>query len=434
MISKNEFIQRRKSLMQQLPHDAVAVIPGACEQQRNSDVHYPFRQNSHFLYLTGFSEPQAILVLTGGQSLLFCQPTSILTETWTGPLLGPQNALAQLGVDLAFSRESFLDELKQILAGKTAIYYPFLQSGDWEKSLFQAWKAARSKNREDNGLNSSFVDLTPILAELRLFKSEAEIVCMQSAIDCSVNAHLSVMKKVRSCQYEYELLAIFQHELIRQACTETAYPSIIASGHNTCILHYTQYTRRWQNSDLLLIDAGGEWQGYAADITRTYPVSGQWSKEQQSIYELVLHAQIQAIAAIRPGVVWSHMQQITTQILTQGLVDLGILKGSVSGLIEQQAYKAFYMHNSGHWLGLDVHDVGSYHINRSYRQLIPGMVLTVEPGLYFSARNTNIDPRWHGIGVRIEDDILVTSKGAKVLSQDLPKTITDIQDVMSHDC
>lgn len=434
MIAVEEFVQRRKKIMQQLPADALAVIPSASHQSRNGDVDYPFRQSGDFLYLTGFGEADAVLIITGGQlgqTILFCQPTSVLTEIWTGPLLGPEQAKQQLMLDEAYPMSQFHEILIQLLQGKTAIHYPFLQTGNWEKSLFSAWRSARGQKREDACLQSAFVDLSPLLAEMRLLKSKAELDCLQQAIDWSVAAHIKVMQEVRYCDFEYQALAHFQYQLNQFGCTEMAYPPIVASGANACILHYTQYHRNWQKSDLLLIDAGGEYLGYAADITRTYPVSGSWSYEQTAIYELVLEAQSQAIHLIKPGVPWTAMQQKVIEVLTQGLIDLGILKGSLQGLIEKQAYKDFYMHNSGHWLGLDVHDKGAYVQNKASRHLEPGMVMTVEPGLYFSPRLNQVDDRWKGIGIRIEDDIVVTDDGCKVMSQGLPKSIDEIKVVMS---
>lgn len=432
MISPQEYKSRRDAILAQLPPDAVAVIPAGEELYRNGDTHYPFRQNSHFWYLTGFKESSAVLVLAHGKSILFCQSRCHETEVWTGPILGPESAQSELMMDISYPIKDLEHHLESIFRGCTAIYYPFLQAGKWEKILFGAWKQARRMVREDKYLSSSFVDLSPILAEMRLIKTNAELQCIQKAVDCSVNAHLEVMKQIVNFNHEYQAAAIFHQSLWMQGCVDTAYPTIAASGPNACILHYTEFRRQFSPQDLFLIDAGGEWQGYAADITRTYPVRGQWTKEQQAIYELVLSAQEQAIASIRPGLLWRDMQQIVVSVLTQGLVDLRILTGSVEGLIEQQAYKPFYMHNSGHWLGLDVHDEGSYFLNKNSRPLEPGMVLTVEPGIYISPHHTGIDSKWCGIGIRIEDDVLVTSQGCKILSEQLPKRIGDIKARMSN--
>lgn len=434
MISVEEFVERRKTIIKQLPADALAVIPSGRNQLRNGDVDYPFRQISDFLYLTGFEEADAVLVLTGGmhgQAILFCQQASIHTEIWTGPLLGPEQAKQQLLLDEAYSISQFHEILVQLLQGKTAIHYPFLQSGNWEKSLFSAWKSARGQSREDKCLQSAFVDVTPMLAQMRLFKSNSELNCLQQAIDWSVVAHIKAMQSAKHCDFEYQLLANFQYELNRVGCTQMAYPPIVASGSNACVLHYTQYQRKWLKEDLLLIDAGGEYQGYAADITRTYPVSGHWTYEQTAIYELILEAQKQAIQLIKPGLPWTAMQQKVIEVLTQGLIDLGILSGCLEGLMERQAYKDFYMHNSGHWLGLDVHDQGAYIQKKAPRLLEPSMVLTVEPGLYFSPRLTKVDDKWKGIGIRIEDDVVVTNDGYRIMSQALPKSIDEIKVVMA---
>jgi Xaa-Pro aminopeptidase len=436
MISQDEFKKRRERLIDLLPNHAIAVIPGALESIRNGDVHYPFRQNSDFLYLTGFNEAEAVLVLVGGKhkkTILFCQPFDTNKEIWTGPLFGPEKAKEYLGIDEAYSIHALSSVLPELFKESSAIYYPFLQSGNWEKTLFQAWKLAHSHGKQDKCFQSAFCDISPLIAEMRLFKSKAEIGCMQKAIDVSAEAHSAVMRKAKHCETEYQLLAIFQHELLSRGFVDTAYPSIIASGPNACILHYTQYHRAFDKNDLLLIDAGAEYCGYAADITRTFPISGHWQIEQKLIYELVLEAQLQAIAMIKPGVVWTDIQIKIIRILTQGLVDLELLSGSVDTLIEIEAFKDFYMHNSGHWLGLDVHDKGAYLINKSPRKLEEGMVLTVEPGLYLAPRLAQIDTRWHGIGVRIEDDVLVTANGASVLSEKLPKTVDDLKAVIWHD-
>jgi Xaa-Pro aminopeptidase len=433
IITLDEYQQRRLALMSQIPEDAIVIIPGASDKQRNHDVCYPFRQNSDFWYLTGFNEAHAILVLIGGESprsIIFCQPFCSEKEIWTGPLLGVENAAKHLGVDDAFSIADFETLLLELLQGRRTVYYPFLHAGKWEKPLFSAWKRAREKHRGDASLHSAFVDVSPLLAELRLCKSPQEIQCMQYAIDASVSAHIKVMEGIGACHYEYQALALFQQHLLNQGLCETAYPSIVASGPNACVLHYTQYQRAFQSHDLLLIDAGAEWQGYAADITRTYPTRGQWTFEQEALYDLVLESQLQAIAMIRPGVVWTDIQLKIVQILTQGLKDLGILHGDVNELIATQAYKEFYMHSSGHWLGLDVHDAGAYQIQGQARILAEHMVLTVEPGLYISPRHEKIDKRWRGIGIRIEDDVLILPGGHKVLSEKLPKTREDIKAVM----
>ncbi|NDH68951.1 MAG: Xaa-Pro dipeptidase [Gammaproteobacteria bacterium] len=317
--------------------------------------------------------------------------------------------------------------MSALLVRKSAVYYPFLQTGGFEKILFHTWKKARTFKRGHAAMDSSFCDLSPYLARMRLYKSPEEYQCLQQAVDVSVKAHLAVMENIGKLSYEYEAVAIFHQSLQSQGLMETAYPSIVASGPNACVLHYTQSNRKFLPNDLLLIDAGAEYLGYAADITRTYPINGQWQGPAEAIYNLVLEAQLKAIEEVKAKNPWSKMQETVIRTLTQGLMDLGILTGSLDGLIEQKAYMSFYMHNSGHWLGLDVHDCGRYKINGKWRALEPGMVLTVEPGLYLSMGLANVDSRWWGIGVRIEDDILVTEKGHKNLSGALASEIDDIE-------
>ncbi|MDQ5884233.1 MAG: Xaa-Pro aminopeptidase [Pseudomonadota bacterium] len=429
MITQKEYQKRRTDLMKRLPAQSIMIIPSGEEVLRSGDVHYPFRQQSDFLYLTGFSEPHSILVLKDGKSWLFNAPQDDQKTVWTGPVLGQMGAIAQLGMDEAYPVGDFEVYLHTLLEGVTAIYYPFLQGGQWEKKLFSTWKQVRSQRRQDRALPSAFHDVSPWIASMRLFKSPDEIRTIQKVVDISVDAHIAVMQQISSCEYEYQAAAIFHQHLQQQGIMEVAYPSIVASGENACILHYTEYHRAFQSTDLLLIDAGGEYKGYAADLTRTYPVRGRWTFEQQAIYELVLAAQKAAIAVIKPQIQWSEIQKTILSFLTQGLKDLGILQGTLSGLLEQQAYKSFYMHGSGHWLGMDVHDVGAYEEHGQSIRLQSSMVLTVEPGLYFSPQLSHIDERWRGIGVRIEDDVLVTEQGNHVFSHRLPKEVDDLQSI-----
>lgn len=429
MITLKEYQKRRTALMKKLPAQSIAIIPAGEEVLRSGDVHYPFRQQSDFLYLTGFSEPQAVLILKDGKSILFNQPQDAQKTIWTGPVLGQDEALSLLGVDEAYSITDLEPQLQGLFEGVTAIYYPFLQGGQWEKMLFSTWKKARAQRRQDKGLPSAFHDIAPWIANMRLLKSQEEIQLIQQVVDVSVDAHIAVMQAIHSCDYEYQAAAIFHQHLQNHGIIETAYPSIVASGENACILHYVQYQKAFNPQDLLLIDAGGEYCGYAADLTRTYPVRGVWTSEQQAIYELVLQAQKEAIGIIQIQTRWCDIQNIVVRVLTQGLKDLGILKGSLDGLLEQAAYKPFYMHGSGHWLGLDVHDVGAYVEQGESIRLQASMVLTVEPGLYFSPALINIDERWKGIGIRIEDDVLVTNQGHHVFSHRLPKELSDLKSV-----
>ena len=431
MISYVETRNRRQYLLQQLGPQAIAVVASAEEVLRNGDTHFSFRQNSDFWYLTGFNEAHAILVLFKGKSILFCREINPLTTIWTGSVMGHLQAKQELGFDETYRIEEFDRRFQEFLMDVSEIHYPFLQAGPWERRLFGAWKQQRQVPKQDKFKASSFHDLSPSLAKMRLMKTEHEIACLQQAIDYSVFAHQQVMQGIRKCQFEYQAAAIFHHALQSQGCMSLAYPSIVASGPNTCILHYTEYHRRFRLDDLLLIDAGGEHLGYAADITRTYPVSGQWKACQQAIYELVLAAQMEAINLLKPGLSWDAIQAKIVTVISQGLIDLGLLSGSLDSVLETQSYRDFYMHNSGHWLGLDVHDVGSYLKDAKSIQLEPGMVMTVEPGIYIASDAKNVAEKWRGIGVRIEDDVLMTPSGHRVLSAALPKSIDDLKESIS---
>ncbi len=432
MITPQEFKARRQMLAKQLPENSVALIPTATEVLRNGDVHYAFRQCSDFYYLTGFNEPEALLVIMGGhgESILFNRPYNVHEEQWTGKRLGQENASTHLGVDAAYSIATLDEKLPEILADKQRIYYPMGRSHDWDKYVLRCWQTLKAQARRGVRAADAFYDLMPFLGEMRLIKSPAEIACMRRAAEISVAAHKRAMQAGRYARYEYELEAEIRYELIRHGSRHLAYESIVAGGNNACVLHYTANNQPLKLGDLVLIDAGGEFENYAADITRTFPVSGQFSPEQRLLYDLVLHSQKAGIACIKPGIKWNEIQRVIVKTLTQGLIDLGILKGHADDLIHAESYRPFYMHNSGHWLGLDVHDSGAYKIDGAWRDLTPGMVLTVEPGLYLDAACDEIDARWRGIGVRIEDDILVTEKGYENLTAGLPVESYEIEAYM----
>ena len=430
MISQKEYQTRRRELAVRLPSHCIAMIPAASESLRNGDCHYRFRQDSDFHYLTGFNEPDALLLIVAvseGESILFNRPRDPAQEQWTGKRLGQDDACKVLGVDAAYPMASIDQRLPELLAGKQAIYYVVGRYPAWEKRVLDAWQIVKGKIRTGIVAPDAFCDLAPTLSELRLFKSAAEIALMQRAAQISVVAHQRAMQSCRQTRYEYQLEAELLYEFSRQGCRSVAYDPIVAGGSNACILHYTENDQPLQSGDLVLIDAGGEFENYAADITRTYPINGHFSSEQRLIYELVLRAQKAGIACVKPGCLWDKAQRAIVDVLTAGLVELGLLRGSVEGLIEQGAYKPFYMHQSGHWLGIDVHDSGSYKLHGKWRSLEPGMVLTVEPGLYISADSKGVDSRWWGIGVRIEDDIHVTLDGCDNLSGDLAVETADIE-------
>lgn len=433
MVTQQEYKERREQLMRSLPAGSIAIIPAAHEALRNGDAHYRFRQDSNFYYLTGFNEPDALLVLIAeheGQSILFNRPRNPVEEQWTGKRLGQEGALLELGMQAAFPTSSVAEELPRLLGGKSAVYYAVARNPALEKIIMDALVVLKGQVRRGVKAPTTLCDLEPILGEMRLFKSDAELAVMRMAARISVEAHVRAMRQCKHVQYEYQLEAELTYEFSRQGCRSTAYDSIVGSGENACVLHYTDNNLPLNTGDLVLIDAGGEYENYAADITRTFPVNGRFSPEQKSIYELVLKAQRAGITAIQPGLPWNEVQQIIIRILTAGLSDLGILHGDVEDLVNQEAYKPFYMHNSGHWLGLDVHDSGLYKINGTWRPLEPGMVLTVEPGLYISSHTPGVDKRWWGIGVRIEDDVVVTKTGYEVLTAALPVDVSEIEALM----
>lgn len=429
-MKKHDYIVRRQALAKQLPDHSIAIIPAAKEVLRNGDADYRFRQNSDFYYLTGFQEPDAILVIAAHphiESILFTRPRNPNEEQWQGKRLGPDAAIAELGVDKAYSLSEWDIQFPTLLLDKQAMAYAIGQDMAWDRRLITALQASKQHLRAGRTVPESLLDLSPLIGELRLFKTQEELTCMREAARITVAAHQRAMRACKHSRYEYELEAELLYEFTRHGCRAPAYDSIVANGNNACTLHYTANSAPLTAGDLVLIDAGAEFSCYAADVTRTFPVTGKFSPEQRVIYELVLAAQQAGIAAVRPGVAWDTIQKTIVEILTQGLVDLHILTGSVPDLIANNAYKPFYMHNSGHWLGLDVHDCGRYRLTGEWRNLAPGMVLTVEPGLYISQEMTQVDARWRGIGVRIEDDILVTHQGYENLTGALQSELPEIE-------
>lgn len=429
MITTDEYIARRTKIANLLPKDSVAIIFASPEVIRNGDAHFRFRQNSDFFYLTGFNEPRAVLIIDSDkqQSILFNQKCDLQTEIWNGKILGQKAAVTELGVDKAYPIEDIEASLKELLVTKKAIYYDLQQFKNYEQYILPIIQCLQASARRGVAPCSSLHDLKPLTSEMRLIKSPAEIKLMQKAADISVKAHKRTWATLANLQNEAEVEAELLYEMQRLGCRNVAYESIVANGNNACTLHYIENNQPLANDRLLLIDAGGEYANYAADITRTFPISGKFNQHQAKIYNLVLKAQKAAISLVKPGTIWNTLQETIVEIITQGLVELEILNGDVQDLIKNKAYLEFYMHGSGHWLGLDVHDCGSYKINDKWRPLEEGMVLTVEPGIYIREGSTNVAKHWQGIGVRIEDDILVTKDGHKILSGDLPVEINEIE-------
>lgn len=436
MIKMTEYVKRRKALMQQAGSDAVIIIPSASEIIRNGDSTYPFRQNSDFYYLTGYVEPGAILVLLPkrkeGEYVLFNRKRDPDHEVWDGPRVGQSGAKKEYLAQQAFPVDDFEAMLPALIADRKTVHYPIGRQKEFDTLILRVVENLRANSRRGTQSPLAFIDVAPALHELRLFKSAAEVALMQEAIDISASAHTLAMEICQPGMNECELDAILSYEFKRHGATHPAYSSIVAAGKNACVLHYVNNNQVINNGDLVLVDAGAEYQYYAADITRTFPANGRFTNEQRAIYELVLKAQLAAIKAIKPGVSWVAPQEIIVKIITAGLLELGILKGNLKELITKKAYQPFYMHSSGHWLGLDVHDAGAYKVNGKWRTLKSGMVLTVEPGIYIPAGIPGVHKRWQNIGVRIEDDVLVTDKGCKVLSENIPKHVDDIEALMGR--
>lgn len=436
MIKMAEFAKRRKALMQQVGSDALVILPSAKEVIRNGDATYPFRQNSDFYYLTGFTEPEAVLVLAPkrkeGEYILFCRPRNRDREIWDGPRAGLEGAVKAFNVNQAFPIDELEVRLPDILVGRESIHYPLGFDKDFDQRLMEIVKDIRAKVRGGLACPSSFVDISPSLHEMRLFKSPTEVAMMKRAISITGAAHVRAMEICKPGMYEYEIEATLSYVFLCHGARFHAYNAIVGSGKNTCTLHYVNNDKQIVDGDLVLIDAGAEYGHYAADITRTFPANGRFTAEQRAIYELVLAAQLAGIKAIKPGVSFLAAQRAIVAVITEGLIDLGILKGNLDNLIEKQAYAPFYMHRSGHWLGLDVHDAGRYRVNEKWRPLKPGMTLTVEPGIYIAADIPSVHKKWHNIGVRIEDDVLVTKNGCQVLSADIPKTAAEIEAIMAE--
>lgn len=435
MIKMTEYAKRRKTLMRQIGSTGIIILPAAKEVARNADAHYAYRQNSDFYYLTGFNEPDAVMVLAPGRQdgeyLLFNRVRDRDREIWDGPRAGQKGACKDFDADQSFPIHDFEKMLPELLLGRESIHYPLGLHREFDAVLMNGVNQVRALVRGGVPSPTEFCDIAPSIHEMRIFKSKDEIALMRKAAQISAKAHTHAMFLCEPGMHEYELEAELMYEFIRNGARFPAYNSIVGSGRNSCTLHYISNDKEIKDGEMVLIDAGCEYQNYAADITRTFPANGKFSPEQRAIYDLVLASQLAAIKAVKPGLSWTAPQDIIVKILTEGLIDLGILKGKRDSLIEQKAYLPFYMHRSGHYLGLDVHDSGRYRLNNKWRKLEPGMVFTIEPGLYISADIPGVHKRWHNIGVRIEDDIVVTGKGCEVLSQNAPKLADDIEALMA---
>jgi len=433
-MDKREFARRRKKLMDMVDRGGIAIQPTAPERIRNRDVYYPYRPDSDFFYLTGFAEPEAVLVLVPdrpqGEYILFCREKDPEQETWHGRRAGLEGACELFGADDAFPISDLDDILPGLLENKERIYYTMGRYQDFDQRVVGWLNRVTSKGRAGVHAPDQFHSVGHYVHEMRMYKSREEIKTMRRAAQISAAAHRRAMEVCKPGLYEYQVEAELLHSFMRHGSRAPAYPSIVGGGANTCILHYNENNQALADGDLLLIDAGCELDHYASDITRTFPVNGRFSPEQRAVYEVVLEAQLAAIAKVAPGNHWNEPHQAALEVITKGLVDLGILKGRWRTLLKEEAYRPYYMHRTGHWLGMDVHDVGDYKIGDEWRLFEPGMVTTVEPGLYLSPTIKGLAKRWWNIGVRIEDDVLVTADGHDVLSHGAPKTVDEIESAM----
>lgn len=433
-MTKSEYHRRRARLMEIMGPDSIAILPNAPVASRNRDVDYPYRSDSHFFYLSGFDEPESVIVLIPGRAhgefLLFCRERDMSKEIWDGYRAGQEGAVNDFAADDSYPITDLDDILPGLMENKEKVYYTMGNQPTFDQRIVSWLNHLRQASRGGKHSPTEIIELEHCLNELRLFKSSQEVKAMKHAAAASVAAHIRAMQFTRPGRWEFEVEAEIIHEFMRHGCRSPAYPSIVGGGENGCILHYIENSKKLKNNELLLIDAGAEYQCYAADITRTFPVNGTFTKPQRDLYMVVLEAQKAAIAAVKPGNHWNQPHEAAVDILTQGLIDLGLLKGNHAQLVEQHAYREFYMHRTGHWLGMDVHDVGDYKVGGEWRLLEPGMVLTIEPGLYI--RNPeHVDSKWHFTGIRIEDDVLVTKQGHEVLTSGAPKEIDDIEAIMA---
>jgi Xaa-Pro aminopeptidase len=432
-VELDEYAARRARLMQAMGPEGVAIIPAAREMIRNRDVHYRFRQDSDFRYLTGFPEPDALAVLAPGRDegeyLLFVRPRDPAREIWDGYRAGPEGAVKNYGAPQAFTVAEFAAMLPKLLGGRARVYYTLGEYPDLDVQVTRCVREIREVSRRGAAAPTEFVALETTLHEMRLVKTLAEIELLQHAANVSARAHVRAMKFAKPGRFEYQLAAEIHHEF-ELAGMEPGYGSIVGTGANACILHYVENSAELKKGDLVLIDAGGEYRGYTADITRCFPVGGKFSGAQKAVYEVVLAAQKAAIAELRSGHSSGRPHEVATRVLTEGMVALGLLKGDVDALIGEEKHKQFFMHGTGHWLGMDVHDVGRYRIDGEHRPLLPGMVMTVEPGLYIAPDAQGVDEPFRGIGVRIEDDVVVTGEDPHVLTAAAPKDIAEIEALM----
>lgn len=434
-MTDKEFVRRRRQLMRMMGEDSIAILPAAPVVKRNRDVEYRYRPDSDFYYITGFPEPEAVAVLIPGRShaeyVLFCRDRDAEKERWDGLRAGHEGAIEEYGADDAFPVGDLDDILPRMLEQCERVFYAMGCNPALDKRMSEWISQIRGNSRSGVHGPLEFIALDHYLHDMRLYKSRSEITQMRAAARISAQAHKRVMRTCRPGLYEYQLEAEFMHECSSRGARHQAYPAIFGGGKNGCVLHYIDNDAELEDGTMLLVDAGCEYNYYASDITRTFPVNGVFSEPQRLLYELVLKAQEAAIRKVKPGSHWNDPHAAAVRVVTKGLKELGLIKGSITTLLKKEAYKEFYIHRTGHWLGMDVHDVGDYKVDGESRLLEAGMALTIEPGIYIPAGSKGVAKKWWDIGIRIEDDVVVTKDGCDVLSKDAPKTIEEIETLMA---
>ena len=434
MIKKKEYARRRRQLMRMAGEDSIIILQAAPARIRNNDAHYAYRQDSDFLYLTGFNEHDAILVMIpeekDGKCILFCRERDATREMWDGKMVGLEGAVSEFGMDEAIDIKEAEKHLREMLQDRDRIYYDLGRNPLFDQRLIGWLNEFRGEARKTFHAPEEIHALDHMLHDMRVYKSREELSVMRKSAKVAIEAHERAMRTCRPGMNEAEIHAELMHTFIRNHC-EPSYLPIVGGGANACVLHYVTNDQQLNDGDLLLIDAGAEYDGYASDITRTFPVNGKFSSEQKALYEVVLAAQEAAIDKVRPGVQWQQVHDEAVRVATEGMIELGILGNSLEEELESEGYKKFYVHNTGHWLGLDVHDVGEYTIDGHSRELEPGMVLTVEPGIYIGPGEDSVDEVWRGMGIRVEDNVAVTRKEPLILTRGLARTVDEIEELMA---
>lgn len=434
MIKAKEFKKRRKQIARIIGEDSIAILKAKEVCIRNGDADYKYRPDSNFYYLTGCHEPDAYVVICpaceNGEDILFCREIDPQNVIWNGPMLGLTQAQEQLEFDASYDVKSIETLMPQLMQGRDKVYFMLGDDADFDKKIVHWTHEVKKEKWAKSQAPHELISIKPFLDDMRVYKSKAEIKCMQKSADIAANAHIKMMQSCQPDEYEYNLSAEFYHHLTNHN-SQASYLPIVGGGKNGCILHYINNDQKLNDGELVLIDAGAEWDYYASDITRTFPVNGKFSEVQKQVYEIVLAAHAAALALVKPGTHWNEPHEAAVKVIAQGLLDLGLLKGDLASVLEEHSYAEYFMHKTGHWLGLDVHDCGDYSVDGLWVELEAGMVLTIEPGIYIS-QEAKVPNKYKGIGIRIEDDVLVTKEGHKILSDKVPRTIKEIEEIMEN--